>query len=352
MEKRILLEKRGREANQIKELNLDNCRSTTIEGLTDEFTTLEKLSLINVGITSLKNFPKLPSLKKLELSDNRISNGLNHLLTSPKLTSLNLSGNKIKDFDELKPLATLEKLETLDLFNNDVTSTENYRNNVFRLIKSLKFLDGFDKEDNEALSEDDDDANGVEDMPDAFSINGIDIDLKELEELEKRVAAKKKAQATSSCNNASNSNSNSIKDLEDDFEKSLKINNDVSPATMRPSLASMFLVVMSIFSILNQIYFKPTAQRDEDDVAEEEDFDEDDDDDEDDDIGLKDVYKDDIEEDSSDWNENENPADEDDEDIDSEDGDETAEKVEDDAEGESESPARGKKRKHEGDEGD
>jgi len=57
---------------QIKELNLDNCRSTTIEGLTDEFTTLEKLSLINVGLTSLKNFPKLPSLKKLELSDNRL----------------------------------------------------------------------------------------------------------------------------------------------------------------------------------------------------------------------------------------------------------------------------------------
>lgn len=56
---------------QIKELNLDNCRSTSIEGLTDEFTALEKLSLINVGVTSLKSFPKLPSLKKLELSDNR-----------------------------------------------------------------------------------------------------------------------------------------------------------------------------------------------------------------------------------------------------------------------------------------
>lgn len=56
---------------QIKELNLDNCRSTSIEGLTDEFTALEKLSLINVGLTSLKSFPKLASLKKLELSDNR-----------------------------------------------------------------------------------------------------------------------------------------------------------------------------------------------------------------------------------------------------------------------------------------
>ena len=56
---------------QITELNLDNCRSTNIVGLTDEFTALESLSLINVGLTTLKGFPKLPNLKKLELSDNR-----------------------------------------------------------------------------------------------------------------------------------------------------------------------------------------------------------------------------------------------------------------------------------------
>lgn len=255
MEKRILLEKRGREANQIKELNLDNCRSTAIEGLTDEFTALEKLSLINVGLTSLKNFPKLQSLKKLELSDNRISSGLSHLLTSPKLTSLNLSGNKIKDFDELKPLASMEKLEILDLFNNEVTSAENYRSNVFRLIPSLKFLDGFDKDDNEAPSDEEDEMNG----------------------------------------------------------------ND--------------------------------TDEDDDEGAEEEDFEEDDDDDdEDDEPGLKDVYNEDLEEDNSDWNEV--GEDEEEDDIDSdEDADETAEKVGDaeGAEGEAESPARGKKRKHEGD---
>lgn len=87
---------------------------------------------------------------------------MNHLLTSPKLTILNLSGNKIKDFDELKPLSSMEKLEILDLFNNEVTSAENYRNNVFRLIPSLKFLDGFDKDDNEAPSDDDDEINGNE----------------------------------------------------------------------------------------------------------------------------------------------------------------------------------------------
>lgn len=56
---------------QIVELNLDNCRSTSIVGLTDEFVNLESLSMINVGLVSLKGFPKLPKLKKLELSDNR-----------------------------------------------------------------------------------------------------------------------------------------------------------------------------------------------------------------------------------------------------------------------------------------
>lgn len=50
---------------QIKELNLDNCRSTSIVGLTDEFVNLESLSLINVGLTSLKGFPKLPNLKRV-----------------------------------------------------------------------------------------------------------------------------------------------------------------------------------------------------------------------------------------------------------------------------------------------
>ena len=92
----------------------------------------------------------------------RISNALNNLLTSPKLTSLNLSGNKIKDFDELKPLASLEKLEILDLFNNEVTMAENYRGNVFKLLPSLKYLDGFDPAENEAPSDEDDEVTGIE----------------------------------------------------------------------------------------------------------------------------------------------------------------------------------------------
>jgi len=82
--------------------------------------------MINVGLTTLKGWPKLNNLRKvnktvvfscdhfmfvnffqlfqLELSDNRIFGGLENLLSCPNLTHLNLSGNKIKELDDLAPL--------------------------------------------------------------------------------------------------------------------------------------------------------------------------------------------------------------------------------------------------------
>ncbi|XP_028178108.1 acidic leucine-rich nuclear phosphoprotein 32 family member A isoform X1 [Ostrinia furnacalis] len=170
MEKRVALELRGRNPSQVKELNLDNCRSTNIIGLTDEYTNLEILSLNNVGLTTLKGFPTLPKLRKLELSDNRISNGLNFLNGCKKLTHLNLSGNKIKDLETLKPLEEFEYLKNLDLFNNEVTGIDDYRSKVFGLHPSLKYLDGFDKDDGEVEdSEEEDELNGNNDSDEESS---------------------------------------------------------------------------------------------------------------------------------------------------------------------------------------
>lgn len=149
MEKRIELERRGKEPKQVKDLILDNTRSTQIEGLTDEYTALETLSLINVGLTSLKGFPKLPNLQKLELSDNRISNGLIVLKDCPKLSHLNLSGNKIRDLEALEPLKSFDALTHLDLFNNEICNLEDYRSKVFKLLPSLKYLDDADADENE-----------------------------------------------------------------------------------------------------------------------------------------------------------------------------------------------------------
>ncbi|XP_071391947.1 acidic leucine-rich nuclear phosphoprotein 32 family member B isoform X3 [Centroberyx affinis] len=170
MKKRIHLELRNRTPSDVRELVLDNCRSNEgkIEGLTAEFVNLEFLSLINVGLISVSNLPKLGKLKKLELSDNRISGGLDVLAEKlPNLTHLNLSGNKLKDISTLEPLKKLDNLKSLDLFNCEVTNLNDYRESVFKLLPQLTYLDGYDMEDREASDSDGEvDGDGVDDEDD------------------------------------------------------------------------------------------------------------------------------------------------------------------------------------------
>ncbi|XP_060913840.1 acidic leucine-rich nuclear phosphoprotein 32 family member B isoform X2 [Labrus mixtus] len=170
MTKRIHLELRNRSPSDVRELVLDNCRSHEgkVEGLTAEFVNLEFLSLINVGLISVSNLPKLGKLKKLELSDNRISGGLDVLAEKlPNLTHLNLSGNKLKDISTLEPLQKLVTLKSLDLFNCEVTNLNDYRESVFKLLPQLTYLDGYDIEDREASDSDGEvDGDGVDDDDD------------------------------------------------------------------------------------------------------------------------------------------------------------------------------------------
>lgn len=48
----------------------------------------------------------------------------------------------------------LESLKSLDLFNCEVTNLNDYRENVFKLLPQLTYLDGYDKEDKEAPDSD------------------------------------------------------------------------------------------------------------------------------------------------------------------------------------------------------
>lgn len=168
MPKRIELELRGRDAGEIVELNLDNCKTENgqISGLDDKFAKLEILSMINCELTTLKDFPKLPSLKKLELSDNRLVGGLEHLAGCPEITHLNMSGNLFKDAKALAPLKDLKSLMSLDLFSCPVTEGDNYRTEVFGLLPQLTYLDGFDRNDKE-IEESDADGLDEDDLGDA-----------------------------------------------------------------------------------------------------------------------------------------------------------------------------------------
>jgi len=162
MEKRIELECGGRPIKEVVELNLDNCRSTSIDGLTDEYHNLQTLSLINSGLTTLKGIPALVNLQKLELSDNKLVDGLEYLTKSPNITHLSLSGNKIKDVDTLQHLAKLKKLKCLDLYNCEVTNEQDYRSKVFQLIPHLKYLDGTDVSGAEDVEDESEDEEGDE----------------------------------------------------------------------------------------------------------------------------------------------------------------------------------------------
>lgn len=48
----------------------------------------------------------------------------------------------------------LGALKSLDLFNCEVTNLNEYRDNVFKLLPQLTYLDGYDKDDKEAPDSD------------------------------------------------------------------------------------------------------------------------------------------------------------------------------------------------------
>ncbi|XP_044095077.1 acidic leucine-rich nuclear phosphoprotein 32 family member E isoform X2 [Neovison vison] len=114
MKKRINLELRNRAPEEVTELVLDNCLCVNgeIEGLNDTFKKLEFLSMANVELSSLARLPSLNKLRKLELSDNIISGGLEVLAEKcPNLTYLNLSGNKIKDLSTVEALMEMKMMK-------------------------------------------------------------------------------------------------------------------------------------------------------------------------------------------------------------------------------------------------
>uniref|UniRef100_A0A8C8GD97 Acidic leucine-rich nuclear phosphoprotein 32 family member n=1 Tax=Oncorhynchus tshawytscha TaxID=74940 RepID=A0A8C8GD97_ONCTS len=213
-------------ARNVQELVLDNCRSNEgkMEGVTEEFDNLELLSLINVGLINVSNIPKLGKLKKLELSDNRISGGLEVLAERlVNLTHLNLSGNKFKDISTLEPLKKLPILKSLDLFNCEVTNLGDYRESIFKLLPQLTYLDGYDIEDCEA-SDSDGEGDGIDDDDDDEEGESEDFDEEEDDDDEEVIAEEDDDSAESEEDGEVNG------DIDDDDDDDEDDDEDDSPA--------------------------------------------------------------------------------------------------------------------------
>ena len=109
---------------------------------------LKELRMAGRSMKSFDNFPQHLELEELDLSDNALENGLEALIDStPKITTLDLTGNKFSDVESLKPLEKLEKLVNLSVFDCPLTTNESYRSQIYELLPNLVVLDGFDKND-------------------------------------------------------------------------------------------------------------------------------------------------------------------------------------------------------------
>ncbi|KAL1183590.1 hypothetical protein V6Z11_A02G193800 [Gossypium hirsutum] len=144
----------------------------------ERFENLQHLSIANIGVSSLEQFPRLRNLQKLILSDNRIAGGLEFLVEAglESLRDLDLSNNRIQYIEDLAPLAQL-KLVSLDLYESPVTRVKDYRSRVFALIKSLKYLDKMDAEENERPESDEEEEDEEDDDeydPGSGEIDGED----------------------------------------------------------------------------------------------------------------------------------------------------------------------------------
>jgi len=148
----------------VTELVLDTCKAAKVTGL-DKFSNLRLLTLNGCGLTTLEGFPTLPRLQRLELSDNNLSDGLEALQEAGlvHLKFLSLAGNKFGTLDALEPLASLPNLRDLDMFTCAVTELPDYRTKLFDMLPVLKYLDGFDAEDEEKPEDDPDDEDDEED---------------------------------------------------------------------------------------------------------------------------------------------------------------------------------------------
>ncbi|XP_038873205.1 acidic leucine-rich nuclear phosphoprotein 32 family member B-like isoform X2 [Salvelinus namaycush] len=229
MKKRIHLELRNRTPSDVREFVLDNCRSNEgkIEGLTAEFVNLEFLSLLNVGLISVSNLPKLGKLKKLELSDNIISGGLDVLAEKlPNLKHLNLSGNKLKDISMLEPLKKLDSLKSLELFNCEVTNLNDYRESVFKLLPQLTYLDEYDVEDRAAS-----DSDGVDDDEDE---EGEEEDFEEDDD-DEGVEGEEKDEVSGDEEEEDLGIDGEVEDEEDEDEEGMSLSYFLSQAHVRNS---------------------------------------------------------------------------------------------------------------------
>ena len=186
------------EPKEIEELNLDkftdDLNSLQLyhkEGL-ELYNNLIHLSLNELGLENLSNFPEIKCLMILSLKNNKLKGDDFDIIPKlyPNLYKLKISFNQINSLDNLSCLNQLE-LKKIEVKENPFTKNDaEYRDKIYKIIPSLIIVDQMQKNGQEidtsdygnessSYDEEEDDDNDEEESNES---DGKEVDSKESED--------------------------------------------------------------------------------------------------------------------------------------------------------------------------
>ena len=185
LKKKFPLEKNTKERPTII-ITLDgiaiNHISDEVKSYLEKFDSLEELSLVSCNLNSLNNFPELPNLLKIDLSDNHLKDAdLKELLKYKKLTELRMANNLIGNWSLIQELEKLP-LNFIDFSDCPISKMDKYREKFYENFKNLKILDFCDKEGKEWDEDDEEEEEPDEDDKEFIDDEGKNLDNEENEE--------------------------------------------------------------------------------------------------------------------------------------------------------------------------
>lgn len=131
-------------ANSLRVLSLQANRLRTIHGL-DALVNLEELYLGENGIQRIENLGALTKLRVIDLSNNLIETIGDSLAHLPALAELWLNQNRIAEYREIEPLASIASLRIVYLEMNPFCAEDTaYKNKVIHTLLQIEQLDADD----------------------------------------------------------------------------------------------------------------------------------------------------------------------------------------------------------------